>query len=130
MRLAVLLRGFLTLAWLGSPPAFYLLKLAYGDSVVITVHGFFGSNETVHVQNPATSERKLHFKALPQDGVKIPNAKNLTKAVQGSEISFQVKVFQSGTLFRREIERQVRPRTMHWMQVGESRQDAPQVVFI
>jgi hypothetical protein len=64
------------------PPFFDLLKLPYGDSIVVSVHGFLGTNETINVQNPARSERQLHFNALPQDGVKISDAKNLTKAIQ------------------------------------------------
>jgi hypothetical protein len=94
-------------------PFFDLPKLAYCDSIVITVHGFFGANETIQVQNPVRSERQLHSHTLPPDGFKIPNAKNLTKAVHGAQIGFQVKVLQSGALFRSQIEIEVRSRTMH-----------------
>lgn len=70
------------------PQFFDLLKLPYGDSIVVSVHGFLGTNETINVQNPARSERQLNFNALPQDGVKIPDAKNLTKAVQDAQIGW------------------------------------------
>jgi len=97
------------------PPFFDLLKLPYGDSIVVPVHGFLGPNETFNVQNPARSERQLHFNALPQDGAKISDAKNFIKAVQDTQIGFQAQVLQPGALFRREVERRVWSRTMHWM---------------
>src|SRR5690349_2323430 len=73
---------------------FNLLKLPNGDSVVVTVHGFLGKDETVDIQNPATSERQLHFDTLAQNGVKVSNAKNLTEAIHDPQIGFQVQVLQ------------------------------------
>src|SRR5690242_1630710 len=84
------------LAW--GPPLFNLPKLAYGDPIVISVHGFLGTNETVNFKNPAMAERQFHFNALLQNGVKISDAKDFTQAVQDAPIGFQVQVLQPGAL--------------------------------
>ena len=67
---------------------------------MVSVHGFLGPDEPVNAQIPARSERQWNFDALPQDGVKISDAKNLTKAIQDTQIGFQVQVLQSVALFR------------------------------
>jgi hypothetical protein len=108
---------------------FNLLKLPNGDSVVVTVHGFLGKDETVDIQNPATSERQLHFDTLAQNGVKVSNAKNLTEAIHDPQIGFQVQVLQSRTLFCCQLEGQVRSRTVHRVQLDKGGLDAPQVGF-
>ena len=67
-------------------------QLAHGNSIVVAVHGFFGTNETVDIQYSTMSKRQLDFQTLLQNGVKIANAKYFTKAVHAAQIGFQVEV--------------------------------------
>jgi hypothetical protein len=55
-------------------PLFDLPQLANGDLVVITVHGFLGTDETIDVQNPAGPKRQVHYNAPLHNGIKIANA--------------------------------------------------------
>lgn len=61
---------------------------------MVTVHGFLGTDKTVEVQNLAMPERQLHLDTLAQNGVKIPDAKNLTQAIHRPQIGFQAQIFR------------------------------------
>jgi hypothetical protein len=102
-------------------PFFDLPQLPNGDSVVVTVHGLLGTDETIDVQNPTGPKRQVHFNALLHNGIKIANAADFTKAGHEAQIGFQAEVLQAGALFRSQIEGQVRPGTMHRMQAGSER---------
>jgi hypothetical protein len=70
-------------------------------------------------------KRQLHFDTLLQNGIKIANAEHFTKAVHAAQIGFQVEVLQPGALFSSQIDRQVRPGTMHRMQLAQSVLNSP-----
>jgi hypothetical protein len=107
-----------------------LPELAHGDSVVVAVHGFLSPDETIKFENPARSERQFHLNTLPQNGLEISHAQDLTQAIQNTQVRSQVQVLQSGALFWGQIDRQVWSQTMHWVQVGNSLLDALEVGFI
>ena len=108
------------------PPA-YLFQLTHGDSVVIPVHRFLGTNQASNIKKQTATKGQLHFDAPLQNSIKVSNPQHLTKAVQGAQIRLEVKVFEAGTLLRRQIERQVRTVAMHRMQINQGVSDALQV---
>lgn len=55
---------------------------------MVAIHRFLCANQGVNVKNAALAEWQGDFHALPQNGLKISNAKYFTETINDAQVGF------------------------------------------
>ena len=82
--------------------------MLYGNLVVVAADRFFGANQGVNVQHTALPHWQLYFNDVQEHLVEITHTENFAQAIDGTVIRFQVQIFQSRALLRRQFQREIR----------------------